>query len=159
MLYRQLEDSNHQPRPLDARFEEGIYIGIHDISGEVLIGVGEHVLRGAETRRLSEDIRWDENKVMAVRATAIQPNPGQEDLRLRTHIRDPAPQTAPLVGQPSEGNHDARQVYLKKQNFEGDSGAGYTPGCPRCAKMRLGLQAAGPHNSECRARLAEHLAK
>ena len=106
-----------------------------------------------------KNIRWSKDKALELRATAIQPNPGQDDLRIRTHVRDPAPIRAPMVAQPNEGNHDARQVYLKKQDFEGEAGAGYTLGCPRCAKMRLGLMPSGPHNAECRAKMAERLSK
>ena len=66
VLYRPLKASNHQPRPLDARFEEGVYRGIHEISGEVLVGVGEHVLRGVEARRLAGNLRWDKDRMLQV---------------------------------------------------------------------------------------------
>ena len=136
VLYRQLKDSSHPPRPLDARFAEGVFLGIHDILGEILIGVGEHVVRGGEATRLSDNIRWDRDKVMAIRATAVQPNPGQEDLRIRTHIRDPVPPRAPVVAQPNEGNHDARQICLKNKISKATAAQGTplgAPDVPRCA--------------------------
>ena len=43
VLYKPLKGSDHPSRPLDARFVEGIYLGIMDISGEVLVGVGDEV--------------------------------------------------------------------------------------------------------------------
>ena len=91
ILYRPLKHSSRQPRPLDPRFEKGTFLGIHDISGEILVGVGENVVRGAEARRVAENIRWSNDKALELRATAIQRNPGQDDLRIGTHVRDPAP--------------------------------------------------------------------
>ena len=56
---------------------------------------------------------------LVLKATVVQPNLGQEDLRIRTHIRDPGFPRAPIVAAPNEGNQDARQIYLKKNDFGG----------------------------------------
>lgn len=160
VVYKPLKSAFHQPRPLEARFEDVIFLGLSDVSGEVLVGLGAHILRGPEVRRIPENIRWERDKVLAIRATVVQPNPGQHDMRIRTHLREPLPPRPPLVAQPSEGNHDARQIYMTKADFdEGKHGAGYTDGCSRCSKMRLGLPVAGAHSAECRTHMQNTLPK
>ena len=126
VLYKSLKRPEDPGRPLDARFVDGIYLGVMDISGEIVVGVGEEVVRGQEARRVTEDTRWDPGLVKAIKATAVQPNPGQTDLRIRSHIRatDGGAPAVPPALPPREGNHEARQMYLRKSDFEGEHGAG-----------------------------------
>ena len=79
-------------------------------------------------------------------------------MRIKTHVRDPEVVPAPVAEPlPRAGAPGAHQLYLKKGDFEGPNGAGFTDGCQRCRSMRFGLTATGAHSDECRAKMMEHL--
>ena len=159
VLYKPLKDSADIPRPLEERFKEGTVWGISEISGETLVGVGEEILRANEARRMEEGLQWNKDAILNLKATAVQPNEGSEITRIRTRTRLLAAEVVHREPEQREGAHDGRQIYLKKGDFEGPEGAGYTDGCPRCRSMRFGMTLVGAHSAACRQKMTERLRK
>jgi hypothetical protein len=107
---------------------------------------------------MSYELRWNLAKIRDIKASAIQPNPGMHDLRIKSHAPNVAAVGEPAAAQPRTGSHEARQVYLKKADFDpSKGGAGYTEGCQKCRNMRLGVTSSAPHSDGCRNRMKEHL--
>merc|ERR1712026_504783 len=70
---------------MEPRFLNGIFLGLTDRSDEVVV-FGPHGIRKARTlRRKSEPERWNAEQLLSVRRTPLQPNPGENDTRLRTN--------------------------------------------------------------------------
>jgi hypothetical protein len=68
---------------------------------------------------MEEGRQWNKDAILNLKATAVQPNEGSEDMRIRTRPRLLAPEVVqrepePREAEPREGAHDGRQIYLKK---------------------------------------------
>ena len=170
---------------LDKRWRLGVYLGHAPNSNEQYIGlVNGNVIRTRSTTRIVQRSRWDAKVVLGILGTPgdLLPTPDDElsadDIEAseiphdfdkgesepaepdgkrarreeskpdapKPDLRDPVP--------PPVNEGDLRKVRITKGDLEK---YGYTPGCPRCARMELGpTKSTVGHNDVCRRRLYWH---
>ena len=122
-----------QPSNLDARVEEGIFVGIREASDEALIATTQGLVKCRDIKRRPEPERWSDVLIRAVTVTPCVPNPGANDMRIKT-IRvgaSPVPRTIESNGKPQA----MRRMRLMKKDFEQ---FGYSAACPGCETMQSG---------------------
>ena len=86
----------------NSRWEEGVWLGISDESGESIIGTKEGVIKARDFRRkaIAEE-RWNKEHFTSIKGTPWEPNPGREsDYRVQSRVimPDVGPITAPARG-------------------------------------------------------------
>ena len=118
---------------LDARFIEGIWMGMDLRTGEVLIGTPSGVVKARSVRRRIEEERWNAQEVLAVRGTPWEPTPGVDPDLLPTAVRRPPTEgdraPAPPVVEPGL---TARRTQLRRADFDK---FGFTEGCVACRNI------------------------
>ena len=160
-----LRPQTAQPSNLDPRVEEGCFVGLREISDEALIMTSEGLVKCRDIRRRPEPERWSDVLIRAVSATPCDPNPGTNDMRIRT-IRVDA-RTVPRTTASQGKSQKTRRMRLMKKDFER---FGYSEGCDGCDTMRSGRMvqirrrdgmgettAHRPHTSACRDRIHQRL--
>ena len=142
---------------LDCRWEPGIWLGVLDSTGEVLIGTNEGVIRGRDFRGYTDaEDRWDKSQAMSVVGTPWQPAPGKPEdvVPVRVRFQDEQEQPKP----PEEG--EKREPVRRRARITKDDikKFGYTIGCHGCRAISRGSPAEN-HSEECRARIESELMK
>ena len=61
---------------VDAKFHEGIWVGLNMKSDESIIGTPNGVFKAQTVRRLPEDQRWCAEEVLNIRGIPYNPVPG-----------------------------------------------------------------------------------
>ena len=74
---------------LDVRWESGIWLGIRDESGEVIIGTSKGVLKARSFRRKPESERWNNNALQEMQGLPWEPIPalGQREIKSSVHVK------------------------------------------------------------------------
>ena len=160
-----LRPQTAQPSNLDPRVEEGCFVGLRETSDEALIMTPEGLVKCRDIRRRPEPERWSNVLITAVTATPCEPNPGSNDMRIRT-IRVDA-RTVPKATESNGQSQKNRRMRLMKKDFEK---FGFTAGCSGCDTMRLGRTVQirrrngmgetidhRPHTQACRDRIHQQL--
>ena len=74
----------------EVRWRDGVFLGVRDDSGEVIIGTPEGVIKVSAIRRKGTmGDRWDRDRIMGVVGVPWAPIPGREDDRLRSRVSFP----------------------------------------------------------------------
>ena len=142
---------------VEARFQEGVYIGVRETSHEKIVSGtdGKCYVVGTVRRRPVVD-RWDKNLILSVRGLPWKPNPEGANTTELPFPLDIRPVMDVEVNiEPTRRGPDAKQraKYLTKAHFEI---AGYTAGCPACDNLKIGITDHGQrHTAECRQRVEE----
>ena len=147
---------------LDARWQEGVYLGLRLTSSEKIIGTPSGILVVQSIRRKPADKQFDLEMLKAVKGTPWQPNPekspGADADRLPEPIAiEPVVAPAELPPPPGQGERlpTYRRMYIRQSDLEQ---FGYTGGCEACAAIREGRERQGiNHNETCRKRIQEAL--
>ena len=72
------------------RWEEGVYIGTRDETGEALVGTTGGVFKCRSFRRKTlERERWDRQNLDAMVGVPWQPTPGEEGEEIKTKVNMP----------------------------------------------------------------------
>ena len=71
---------------LEPRFLNGVFLGLSDNSDEVVVWGPEGIRKARTIRRRPEDQMWNREEVLGVRGTPLQPNPNNEDNRIKTKM-------------------------------------------------------------------------
>ena len=83
------------------RWEEGVYMGTRDETGEALVGTAGGVFKCRSFRRKAlERERWDRQNLDAMVGAPWQPTPGEEGEEIKTKVNmpmDEGPITKPVV--------------------------------------------------------------
>ena len=79
-----LRPQSAQPSNLDPRVEEGCFVGIRETSDEALIVTTEGLVKCRDVRRRPGPERWSDVLIRAITATPCEPNPGTQDMRVKT---------------------------------------------------------------------------
>ena len=136
----------------DSRWEEGVWLGISDESGESLIGTKNGALKAKDFRRktLAAE-RWNKENFDEIQGTPWEPIPGREgnyNIASRITLPDAGPVTAPARGRETEEPLTRRFKILKEHLLK----FGYMQGCLGCKNAREGKPAQS-HKEECRQRI------
>ena len=59
---------------MEVRWEEGIFVGVHDRSGEVRVATKDGILKVRDIKSMSGDERWQKDKIVNVIGTPWKPN-------------------------------------------------------------------------------------
>ena len=158
VLYLPLDRKNNPiPHP-EARFQEGVWLGLDQRTEEVWIGTPSGIIKCRTVRRRPEPERWSSEAAMAVRGTPWEPTPGVDPDLLQAAVRPPpdvdgVPNVSVPVAEPGLG---ARRARLLAKDFEK---YGYTGGCPACRQLQEGGPTRKGHNQLCRARMEAEIVK
>lgn len=160
VFYRPLKEKGGKQRKLDAKFEDGIFLGIQEGSALKWIGTSEGVLRAWSLKLKPPSDKWDRKQLDAILGLPWglrppKPDQGAVSPMLERPLQIDLPEApAQTVEEPSEKQKDylPRGVYLRKDvEF---AKHGYTPGCDGCIAAEFGM-ARRHHTPQCRSRLYE----
>ena len=143
---------------MEAKWEDGIWLGQARASNESLVGTRKGVVRAFAIKRSDEAKRWDAEMIKELKGTPQRPNleaPGIE-VPIRIHVPRPEEVTEEQTFDNSRSEETARGAYLKPRDFEK---YGWTKGCEGCRRLRTGGMQARPHTQECRERMEAELAR
>ena len=123
---------------LEARWEEGVWLGRRWGSVTHLVGVGREVFETRAVQRKPKDERWDAMKIQNITATPWR-NPAPSGERDDPVVLPPLPADEAAAMAPAPVGPSARegpkQVYIRDSDL---AVHGYTVGCRRCMLMREG---------------------
>lgn len=140
-------------KKLDARWSEGIFLGVQWRTGEALIGTREGVLCSSAIRRINSARRWSTEDVLGVRGVPWHREPELEEHTQWEGLRLPQEDQADIARIPVQGETQVRRMRLKKEDYEPH---GYTTGCPGCRALLRGV-APQTHSEPCRRRMEDIL--
>ena len=128
------------------------------MSGEVIVGTADGVLRTRTVRRRPEEQRWTSDCLDMVGGLPWKPNPS-DDLggEVMPAIDMPMAEPEVEIRRPEycEGEIVPRRLYLRTRDFK-EHGA--TKGCKGCIAMARGGKGV-PHTEACRKRMTEAIAE
>ena len=136
----------------DVRWGEGVWLGVRDDSGEVIIGTIDGVIKSRDFRRKPiEKERWNKDRLNEFKGVPWEPVPGQGgDIRIKTRVNMPEETeniTAPVEGE--ETNCVTRRTRINNNDI---MKFGFTVGCNGCRAINRGQQSQN-HNEVCRKRI------
>ena len=70
----------------EPRFLNGVFLGLHDRSDEILVWGPEGVRKARTIRRRPIEEQWKKEEVLQVQGTPLRPNPDSEDSRIKTRM-------------------------------------------------------------------------
>jgi hypothetical protein len=135
---------------LEARWEEGIFLGTEWRTGAAHVGAKEGVLEAHGIRRVPQEVRWNAELVQAVKGFPWRrknPVDGVPEMIRVRHLTEEGEVKGPEVKPEDEPR--MTQVRLPKKLFEDH---GYTSGCPGCRAL-LRNMVPRSHKAECRERM------
>ena len=131
---------------LDARCEDGCFLGVKDGSGEVIVGTSVGIVKCRDHLRKPGNVHYDESMLRSLPGSPIEPNPGSDDLRLKTRVVEPPiPRERAAEGRPAQ----VRRMMVRPIHFEL---AGYTDLRPGCTAHRFKMPWRS-HTEACRERI------
>ena len=74
----------------NSRWEEGVFLGVREESGEIIVGTKEGVIKArAFRKRGSEGERWSRDDVKSVGGIPWEPIPGREGIEIKSSVNLP----------------------------------------------------------------------
>ena len=73
-------------KSFENRWEDGVFYGIIDSSGEIIVGTKDGVLKARSFRRKPESMRWDWEYFKEVKGTPWEPLPGRPGIEVKSSI-------------------------------------------------------------------------
>ena len=160
-----LADKRRAKIEMEPRFRDGVFLGLTHRSDEIIIWGQEGIRKARTIRRRPDAERFDAKQLLAACGTPLQPNPGENDTRIRTRM-EPGVAINTTIGDPitkqdvSRELGEQRPFYMLKKDVKAIAKAiGYTPGCKGCRAVELGFTSRPPHTEECRKRFEPEMAK
>ena len=152
VLYKQLRATGDLKNSLAARFKYGLYVGSRPKSGEHFVATEEGVIRCRDVRRLSEERRYDVDKVKNIKGTPWAPLDGTTLLEVPTHIQTERPRIEEDQEYVPEIN--VKRMMIRKEDVEK---YGATKNCGGCQAVEEGRGRRVNHTQECRNRIEEEM--
>jgi hypothetical protein len=141
----------------NSRWEEGVFIGVREESGEIIIGTEKGVIKARAFRRKgSEKERWSQEHVKSIGGVPWEPIPGREGIEIKSSVNLPRDET-----EIKETEHGVEKEVIRRRlkiTKEDVKRFSMTPGCKGCVAVNRGGQAVN-HSESCRARITEELEK
>ena len=134
---------------MQPRWDTGIWLGIRDESGEVIIGTDKGVLKARALRRkIIDNERWNFDTFSSTKGTPWEPIPGQGEREIKANVDT---HDAPIqrTQRQEDPTPDVRRVRINREDIDR---IGMTPGCPGCEALSRGASARG-HSETCRQRV------
>ena len=92
--YKEFLEAKDKKNNFESDWKEGIWLGHHRSSEEILIGTDSGVARARTVIRQAEDCRWDADMIKNMKGTPQQPNPERPGLQIPIRINfDPVDNT------------------------------------------------------------------
>ena len=136
-----------------SRWETGVFVGVRDESGEVIVGTKDGFIKVRTFRRkASKESRWNRIEFDAIQGTPWEPIPGREGIELKTAVvipRAPGPIIEPVEGMVRPIVRRRFQIRKEDANQHG-----MTVGCEGCTAVNRGGKPLN-HSEECRKRFFE----
>ena len=86
------------------RWEDGVWMGIRDESGESIIGTSEGVVQCRDFRRIPEAYRWRSKGLSEIKGTPWQPTPGRDSIEIKCKTNMPSDESP--TTEPAQGHHE-----------------------------------------------------
>ena len=140
---------------LEAQWESGVFLGINDLSQELIMGTSEGAIKATEFRHKgSEEESWNFDEMNNVKGLPWQPDPNTAGMEVKARII--LPMEAPMAERINVETKPTivRGVALKKAEY---LAMGATPNCNGCKAIARGDLEHKPHSQECRERAVEWL--
>ena len=139
----------------DTRWSTGIWLGIREESGEVIIGTDEGCIKCRTIRRKSSDAeRYNVELFMNMKGVPWEPEPGRPGIEIRTKVRLPTEELD--IVKPANTVEREKRIRRARITPEDIRELGDTPNCKGCEAIRLeGVPI--KHNEECRDRVMQEL--
>ena len=135
---------------LQARWRDGVHLGIRMESSEMLIGTSEGVFKVRSIRRKTEGLRWSASDVEQIIGVPWKPYQFTDDDRLLVRMPEFTEEDATGLKEhlPSEDAAPRGIIVTKRDLIK----HGYTPNCPGCYSSRHGIKYKS-HTPKCRQRI------
>ena len=131
----------------ETRWAEGIYLGVREESGEIIVGTKDGVVKSRTFRRKSsEEERWNHVQFMEMKGTPWEPVPGGGVRDVKTSIHLPAEESEPTKTETKEKEQVVKQTPISSEWIKK---YGFTKGCTGCDHIKL-KKKTFMHNEECR---------
>ena len=154
VMYRRGKLNKHK---LEARWEEGIFLGFDWRTGGVKIGYEGNITVAHGIRRVPIEKRWNQEEVMKIKGTPWkEKEEEEEEVSVPAEVRF-LTEEEKIHGPEVQEEDEPRvtNIKLPKQLFLDN---GFTSGCPGCrALLKGGVMRV--HTSECRARMEKILGR
>lgn len=147
-------ESKHN-KTFDSRWKDGVFYGVTDTSGEIIVGTKDGVLKARSFRRKPESLRWDWEFFKEVKGTPWEPIPGREGIEIKSRVTMPEDIKISKVPEGEEREIRSRRVRILKSDIER---FGFTQNCAGCRSINRGGKPMN-HSEACRKRIEEQLEK
>ena len=143
---------------LETKVMEGLYVGTHGRNADVLCMTETGVYKGTSVKRMPEGQRWNKEGLDKLLGAPWKLRPNlkeKEDVDTTVVVELPAT-TEKLNPVPRDSG--PRNLYVRRKGLKNEDGSDdFTPGCPGCHAVMLGLPAV-THDPHCRERIRKKLA-
>ena len=151
-------------RPLDAyrvkgslqsRVLSGLFVGTHGRDTNILAMTSDGVIKGTTVHRMSETERWDTKLMANMKGVPWKLRPRMDET-IDSSIVISLPEVKEKLT-PITRDGGPRNLYVRKKDLlKPDGSYDYTPGCPGCEAIMVGMPAVA-HNADCRMRVTHRL--
>ena len=129
---------------LDRRWENGIWLGMRDESGETLVGTSEGVVKCRDfQRKTMESERWSKSGLDSIKGVPWEPTPGRSgDYVIKTRVvmqEESGPVSKPVVGREPEVLPRRAKIYNTDLGNDGHQGM------PRVQSSQQGSTSPSPY--------------
>ena len=131
---------------MESKWSEGVWLGHHRCSSEVLIGTRTGVVKAWTVRRKPQDARWDADLIKSIKGTPqrwSEEEPGEER-PIEVAVEELDDEEHDQLADIKSG--ERKSMYLKKSDFERHC---LSEGCEGCRKIASGKPAPYPHTRVC----------
>ena len=167
-MYMTSKNTSKSALKVDAKFHDGVWLGLGMKSDESITGVPNGVIKAKTVRRFPEDQRRCAEEVLSTKGIPSNPVLGVVRDRIPTevngswHAKRGEEEQAPAQGRgrcdtrPTVAAPDptVRRKYIARSHVRE---CGATEGCPGCKRIEAGRSM--PHNNECRTRIRARWSK
>ena len=139
----------------ECRWEEGVWLGVRDETGEVIIGTPQGVVKARDfKRRGSLEERWCMQKLSEIKGSPWEPIPGHLEAEIPVKVHFPPEAEAPRPVDPGiERPEIRRRMRIRREDIVR---LGYTVGCHGCIAVSRNVPAQN-HSEICRERIEKML--
>merc|ERR1712240_226221 len=143
----------------NSRWERGVWLGIRDESGEIMIGTPEGVVKARDFKRLAcSEERWNPDAIGSMKGTPWEPIPGKLDDSIPVRVRLPE-EGQPPGPSPDNLGEPHRDIKRRARITREDViRIGFTFNCPGCKAISRNAPSQN-HTEACRDRIEQALIK
>jgi len=121
---------------LDPRWEQALFVGMREESGEILMMNENGVIKVRTFMRKAEEERWNQEEFAMARGTPWEPIPGRSNIEVKSHFTMKDDEVMVGAG-PVIKESKPRRIYITRHDIASDK-YGITPGCKGCEAINRG---------------------